>query len=71
MSITLKNRMLHFAYLDRLRRSGATNMNAAAPFLAVTFGLGKVEAVQILNQWKDTFDEKLEPAARAAKAITA
>ncbi len=44
-----------FRYLDRLRRSGVTNMFGAAPYLQEEFGLDEKEARDILLKWMDTF----------------
>lgn len=45
----------HLEFLDVLRESGATNMFGAAPYLTREFGLGKVEAREVLKYWMDSF----------------
>lgn len=45
----------YFAYLDSLRESGEVNMFGAAPYLAKKFGLGRVEAREIVYKWIDQF----------------
>lgn len=45
----------HLNYLDSLRESAATNMVAAAPYLANEFGLTKAEARKILSYWMKNF----------------
>ena len=41
----------YWIYLERLRRSGETNMFGAAPYLQETFGLSSKEAYRILSGW--------------------
>lgn len=42
---------VHFAFLDDLRASGATNMYGAAPHLEQAFGLSKADARRIVLEW--------------------
>jgi len=48
-----------FTYLDKLRKSGATNMMGASPYLVGQFGLSNDKAKWILSLWMKTFDEKI------------
>jgi hypothetical protein len=45
-------------FLEKLRRSGETNMFGATPYLMKEFGLRYDEAVKILVLWMSTYDEK-------------
>ena len=47
-----------FEYLDRLRKSGRTNMFGAGPYLEEEFGIGRKEASVLLKEWMDTFSER-------------
>ena len=47
----------YYQYLERLRRSGDTNMYGARPYLESRFGLDKKEAGEILAEWMDNYDE--------------
>ena len=44
-------------YLDDLRESGETNMYGATPYLMGDFCLEKREAMAILREWFESFDE--------------
>lgn len=48
----------HLEYLDALRKSGATNMFAAAPYLEDAFDMDQKEARAILIYWMRTFTER-------------
>jgi len=51
----------YFDYLDRLRRSGETNMYGAVPYLQKEFpelGCDRNQAVRVLRAWMDSFQEK-------------
>ena len=48
----------HLTYLDRLRKSGATNMFGAAPYLQDVFALGRKEAREVLTYWMVSYDER-------------
>lgn len=48
----------HKLYLEKLRRSGITNMFGAAPYLAAEFGIKIGEARAILAEWMKTYDPK-------------
>ncbi len=43
-------------FLDKLRKSGKTNMFSAAPFLQQMFDLSPLEARKILQQWMQEFE---------------
>lgn len=44
----------YFKYLDQLRKSGATNMFGAAPYLEKEFGLSYKASVFILMRWMES-----------------
>lgn len=46
----------HKLYLERLRRSGETNMFGAAPYLMTEFGLSLQDARKVLSEWMSTYD---------------
>lgn len=46
----------YWLYLERLRRSGETNMYGAAPYLMRDFGLSKGDAYRILADWMDNYN---------------
>lgn len=46
---------IYWIYLERLRRSGATNMYGAGPYLQQAFGLTKQEARDILIDWMKNY----------------
>lgn len=46
----------YWLYLEKLRRSGATNMYGAAPNLAHKFGLTMGEAENILVDWMENYN---------------
>ena len=41
----------YWIYLEKLRRSGETNMYGAVPYLQNEFGLNRQEATSILADW--------------------
>lgn len=46
----------HLVFLDKLRRSGITNMYGAGPYLQNTFSeLTRGESHEILAYWMETF----------------
>lgn len=49
-------RQYYWNYLEKLRRSGITNMYGAAPYLAEEFGLNLDEAKNILIDWMKNYD---------------
>lgn len=59
-----KTQNVYWIYLEKLRRSGVTNMYGAAPYLEAEFGISYREAVSILADWmknynRDDYDEEL------------
>ena len=54
----VKNFERYFAYLIKLRDSGATNMYGATPYLQKEFGLTYKEAAYILIKWMESFKKK-------------
>ena len=49
-------RQYYWNYLEKLRRSGITNMYGAAPYLAEEFGLEENEAKDILLDWMKNYN---------------
>jgi hypothetical protein len=58
-----------FDYLDRLRRSGITNMYGAAPYLERELYMELRRARDALKLWMKTFDPDKAPEDRAATAL--
>lgn len=50
VSTVTKNK--YWIFLEKLRRSGVTNMYAAVPYLERQFGIPPKEATEILGEWK-------------------
>ena len=46
----------YFDYLEKLRRSGRTNMYGAVPFLITECGLERREATNVLVSWMENYD---------------
>ena len=46
----------YWLYLERLRRSGVTNMYGAAPYLMDEFGLRKNDAIKVLADWMRNYN---------------
>lgn len=46
-----------FKYLEKLRKSGATNMWGASPYLSAVFGISHKEADKILTTWMKNYSE--------------
>ena len=46
----------YWLYLERLRRSGVTNMYGASPYLMDEFGLRKNEAIKVLADWMRNYN---------------
>ena len=57
-----------FRYLDKLRKSGVTNMLGSGTFLVDEFGLSKEKAKEVLVLWMKSFDPAI-PADRRARAV--
>ena len=49
-------RQYYWNFLERLRRSGVTNMFGAAPYLMEEFGLSKSEARDVLKDWMENYN---------------
>lgn len=54
----------YWIYLEKLRRSGVTNMYGAGPYLEAQFGVSRKEANSILADWminynREDYDEEL------------
>lgn len=47
----------YYEFLEALRKNGATNMFGAAPYLRQYFGMDQREAVQILTEWMQNYQE--------------
>ena len=45
----------YFAYLDKLRSSGVTNMFGASAFVQKIFACGGKEADEVIGLWMETF----------------
>lgn len=59
----------YFEYLDRLRKSGKTNMFGARPYLADEFNLDDDEAKKILLGWMKTFHPDISADKRAKQFL--
>ena len=46
----------YWIFLERLRRSGVTNMFKAAPYLMVEFGMSPKDAQAVLVEWMRHYD---------------
>lgn len=51
----MKTTNKYWIYLEKLRRSGVTNMYGAGPYLQQEFGLSRIEARQILLDWMKNY----------------
>ena len=49
-------RQHYYNFLERLRRSGVTNMFGATPYLMEEFGLSKSEAHKVLSDWMKNYN---------------
>lgn len=47
---------VYWLFLEDLRRSGATNMFGAAPYLEAAFGLDRQEARKVLTEWMNNYN---------------
>lgn len=59
----------HWIFLEKLRRSGETNMYGATPYLVAEFGMSRQEANKVLTDWMsnynaDDYPEDLDAAKR-------
>ena len=50
----------YYVYLEDLKQSGVTNMFGATPYLREEFGLGRREAIKIVANWMDNYEELIE-----------
>tara|TARA_R100001510_G_C7653062_1_gene211080 strand:+ start:655 stop:864 length:210 start_codon:yes stop_codon:yes gene_type:complete len=50
----------YYVYLEELRQSGETNMFGASPYLQSEFSLSRREAIKILANWMDNYEELRE-----------
>ena len=51
----------HLRYLGDLRKSGATSISGALPYLREVFpGLGEEEAREVHSYWMKTFSDRLD-----------
>ena len=46
----------YWIFLEKLRRSGVTNMYAAAPYLERQFGIPPKEADRIVGEWMEKYN---------------
>lgn len=49
-------RQHYWNYLEKLRRSGVTNMFGATPYLVEEFGLDYNEAKKVLKEWMENYN---------------
>lgn len=52
----MKTTNVYWIYLEKLRRSGVTNMFGAAPYLQKAFNLTRDEASKILADWMRNYN---------------
>ena len=50
----------YYVFLETLRQSGVTNMFGATPYLREEFGLGRREAINVLSNWMENYQELLD-----------
>lgn len=46
----------YWIFLEKLRRSGVTNMFGATPYLMEEFGIDRREATKILSDWMKNYN---------------
>ncbi len=51
-----------FVFLDKLRKSGVTNMFGASPYIRKSFGCTRYEANRLLTKWMENFGESQKRA---------
>ena len=49
-----------FVFLDKLRKSGKTNMYGASPYIREEFACTRYEANRLLVKWMENFGERLK-----------
>lgn len=47
---------VYWIYLEKLRRSGVTNMYGASSYLEAEFGISRKEAISILADWMTNYN---------------
>jgi len=47
-----------FAFLDKMRESGVTNMFGASPYIREEFPVTRYEANRLLAKWMETYSER-------------
>ena len=47
---------VYWIYLEKLRRSGKTNMFGAAPYVEMEFGITHREAIKIVADWMRNYN---------------
>lgn len=55
-TMTKEEKMEYWNFLEKLRRSGATNMLGAGPYLQEAFGLDRKTASAILQDWMKNYN---------------
>lgn len=62
----------YWIFLEKLRRSGATNMFCAAPYLEKAFNLSQNEATKILGEWMEKYspDDYKEMKSRGEEFLS-
>lgn len=48
----------HLDYLDKLQKSGKTNMFGAGPYVEARFGLDRHDAKEIVVYWMNSYEER-------------
>ena len=46
----------YWVFLEKLRRSGKTNMFGAAPYVELEFGVSHEEAIKIVGDWMKNYN---------------
>ena len=54
----IENKEEMFVFLDDLKESGVTNMLGAGAYIQRAFFLEKSEALKILKEWMETYQER-------------
>lgn len=56
-SQVVEEHLKYYEFLEALRKSGQTNMFGAAPYLCSYFEMDRVQAIQILSEWMQNYEE--------------
>lgn len=48
----------YWIFLEKLRKSGVTNMYGATPYLVKEFGISKNKAIEILADWMHNYNKR-------------